>query len=108
VHQSTISRYLQDLGVKKNKGFYEALATKETLGEKIVSSITVILPNLLILKTKAGHANFIASHIDGLKWEGLAGTIAGDDTIFVAVETPQKLWDIKKNLIDFLHETLFT
>jgi transcriptional regulator of arginine metabolism len=41
--------------------------------------------NLVVLKTPPGSANLVANAIDAARLEGVAGTIAGDDTIFVAL-----------------------
>jgi transcriptional regulator of arginine metabolism len=40
---------------------------------------------LLVLHTPPGEANRVAVAIDRLAWPEVVGTIAGDDTIFVAV-----------------------
>jgi len=40
---------------------------------------------LIVLKTPAGEANHVAVGLDRLAWPEVVGTIAGDDTIFVAV-----------------------
>jgi transcriptional regulator of arginine metabolism len=40
---------------------------------------------LIVLKTPAGEANHVAVRLDRLAWPEIVGTIAGDDTIFVAV-----------------------
>ena len=39
--------------------------------------------NMVVLKTHAGMANAAAATIDGMKWNEVLGSIAGDDTIFV-------------------------
>lgn len=41
---------------------------------------------MVIIKTRPGAANHIAAVIDGARVPGIAGTIAGDDTIFIAPE----------------------
>ena len=41
-------------------------------------------PPLLVLRTSPGAANAIARAIDLLPLDGVAGTLAGDDTIFIA------------------------
>jgi len=43
--------------------------------------------NLLVLKTSAGNANSLAVALDSEDWPEVAGTVAGDDTIFVACWT---------------------
>jgi transcriptional regulator of arginine metabolism len=40
--------------------------------------------NLLVLQTPPGHANALARAIDAASLGDVAGTVAGDDTIFVA------------------------
>ena len=40
--------------------------------------------NLLVIKTIPGLASGVCSAIDNMKHEGLVGTIAGDDTAFIA------------------------
>jgi transcriptional regulator of arginine metabolism len=40
---------------------------------------------LLVVHTPPGEANRVAVALDRLAWPDIAGTIAGDDTIFIAV-----------------------
>jgi transcriptional regulator of arginine metabolism len=49
--------------------------TSETAGDALV-----------VLHTPAGDANRVAVAIDRLAWPDVVGTIAGDDTIFLAVK----------------------
>jgi transcriptional regulator of arginine metabolism len=41
-------------------------------------------PNLVVLKTPPGAASQVAIAIDGEAWQEVVGTIAGDDTVFIA------------------------
>ena len=41
--------------------------------------------NLLVIKTIAGSASAAAEAVDSLKWPEILGSIAGDNTIFLAV-----------------------
>jgi transcriptional regulator of arginine metabolism len=41
---------------------------------------------LVVLRTPSGHANSLAIELDRAGLPGTLGTIAGDDTIFVAAE----------------------
>jgi transcriptional regulator of arginine metabolism len=43
---------------------------------------------LVVVHTPAGEANRVAVALDRLAWPEVAGTIAGDDTIFIAVKGP--------------------
>jgi transcriptional regulator of arginine metabolism len=40
---------------------------------------------LIVLKTPPGSANLVANALDAAGLEEVAGTLAGDDTIFVAI-----------------------
>ena len=46
--------------------------------------------NTCVIKTHAGMANAACAAIDGMNWDGILGTIAGDDTIFVLCRTETK------------------
>ena len=46
--------------------------------------LIVTAGNLLVLKTPPGSANLVANALDAAGLAEIAGTIAGDDTIFVA------------------------
>jgi transcriptional regulator of arginine metabolism len=43
---------------------------------------------LVVLHTSPGEANHVAVALDRLAWPEVIGTIAGDDTIFLAVKNP--------------------
>ena len=42
--------------------------------------------NIVVLKTLPGLANGACSALDGMDIEGLVGTLAGDDTAFLAMK----------------------
>lgn len=56
------------------------------LGELLVSADHS--GNLAVLRTPPGAANFLASAVDRANLDGVVGTIAGDDTIFVVSRDP--------------------
>ena len=80
--QSTLSRKLKVLGYQKQEGRYTQPGVP---GFKLVSA-TSVLPNLLVLRTAPGFAGALAVRLDANPLPGQAGTIAGDDTVFVAVQ----------------------
>ena len=43
--------------------------------------------NLVVIRTLPGTAQAVAYGIDYMKWPEVLGTVAGDDTIFVAVDS---------------------
>ena len=44
--------------------------------------------NLVVLRTPAGAAQFLASVIDHAAWPAILGTVAGDDTVLVITRDP--------------------
>ncbi len=86
VTQASISRDLDELGVVKVDGRYARLelplAEASPFG---VSSIDSAGENLIVVRCSSGLASAAAVRIDASKIEGIVGTIAGDDTIFIAV-----------------------
>lgn len=83
VSQSTLSRHLKRLGYAKREGRW--LQERGTLSPALQADLRVVPPNLLVLRTAPGFANALAVDLDREPLPGQAGTIAGDDTIFVAV-----------------------
>jgi transcriptional regulator of arginine metabolism len=92
-NQSSVSRDIAALGLVKIDGVYrrplkEARPRGNPDLERIadvVSSVEAAGDALIVLKTPAGEANHVAVGLDRLAWPEVVGTIAGDDTIFVAV-----------------------
>ncbi len=52
--------------------------------------------NLIVIKTITGSASAAAEAVDSLKWTDILGTIAGDNTIFIAVRDGKSVSDIVK------------
>ncbi|HEX6858304.1 MAG TPA: arginine repressor [Streptosporangiaceae bacterium] len=44
--------------------------------------------NLVVLRTPAGAAQFLASVLDHARWSSILGTVAGDDTVLVIARDP--------------------
>jgi transcriptional regulator of arginine metabolism len=53
---------------------------------------------LVVLKTPIGHGNALAIELDRVRLKGVLGTIAGDDTVFLAASTPAAARRIAKEL----------
>ena len=91
VTQSSISRDFRELGVIKIGGRY--LPSAELKGDpessalqRMILSIDTAGPNILVVKTKSGCANAVAEQIDITEMSGVVGTVAGDNTFFVATK----------------------
>ena len=92
--QATLSRDLNRLGVKKIHGAYQLPGLNSAI------QITAAGPHILVLKTLPGRASVMAAEIDALSIEGIAGTIAGDDTVFIAVSDLKSQNFIQKALLE--------
>jgi transcriptional regulator of arginine metabolism len=79
---STLSRHLKKLQVRKEAGRYQVRAPHRPTTPQY--TLRKVPPCLLILKTGPGFAQAMALALDGGRLPSLAGTIAGDDTIFAA------------------------
>lgn len=99
--QTTISRDLRRLGAIKTARGYAlpvapgvaspaaAPALDRALHNWLVS-VHAAAGGLVVLRTGPGKANALAAEIDAAPPPGVAGTIAGDDTIFVAARSSRE------------------
>lgn len=110
--QATISRDVAELGlVKRNRDGTVAyvlpprLVEAETSGEDRLRTLFADLPAeireaglLLIVRTLPGSAHAIAAALDRARWPEVVGSIAGDDTVFIAFADRSSLSRIKQRL----------
>ena len=54
--------------------------------------------NFVVLKCHVGMAQAACAALDAMKWDGVVGTIAGDDTIFVLMRSPAQAADLVSEL----------
>lgn len=88
VNQATLSRDLAEVGIRKAGGRYVLEEeTEEASGEQnAVLSFTCCGPHMIVMRTAIGQAQAIAVTIDRAREPAFAGTLAGDDTIFIATK----------------------
>jgi len=98
VTQATISRDLAGLGVVRGfrggrltyllpDDMTDGAGAAEGRLRRLLADLPLTIAEtapLVVLRTSPGGANAIASAIDLSQWADVVGTIAGDDTIFVA------------------------
>ena len=116
VTQATVSRDLAGLGVVRGfrggrltyllpddmtDGTGAAQARLRRLLADLPLTIAETAP-LVVLRTSPGAANAIASSIDLSAWDEVVGTIAGDDTIFVACTDPAAMRRFRARLESLL------
>jgi transcriptional regulator of arginine metabolism len=102
--QSSISRDLRDLGVWRKGRHYVLPDEPEPELEHVAADLaeaSIFLrgaktagPHLTVVQTIVGAAQTLAVAIDNAAWPEVVGTMAGDDTIFIAtidVENQEQL-----------------
>ncbi len=99
--QSSVSRDLDELGIVKKGKFY-AIPNKTDARFGFVGLETAGA-NLIVARCESGLASAVAVQIDREKIAEIVGTIAGDDTIFIAVKDAKaqksamkKIWGVFK------------
>ncbi|MHC1721142.1 MAG: arginine repressor [Clostridiaceae bacterium] len=116
VTQATVSRDIKELKLIKvlsNSGKYKyatIMHTESLMSNKLVSIFaqTVIqvenVDNFVVVRTISGSASAAAEAIDSLNFEGVAGTIAGDNTIFVLTRNSDKAQTITQKMKKMISE----
>jgi transcriptional regulator of arginine metabolism len=86
--QSSISRDLIELRITKSRGKYHPPAASPHEGRgATVLGIDSAGGHLVVIKTPPGEASMLALAVDREQIPGIVGTVAGDDTIFVALRS---------------------
>lgn len=115
ITQATISRDIKDMGIIKTLASdgrhykYAVQRTKESsVSDKFLNMFknTVLSirgsHNLIVLKTEVGSAGPAAELIDKLNYPEVLGVIAGDNTIFVAIDSVDNTEAVRARLEDLL------
>ena len=96
--QSSVSRDITRLGLTKVDGFYIAPEDAVSAGGQ-VTSIDTAGDNIIIVKTEVGQAQPAAVIIDRASLNEIVGTVAGDDTILIAVKNGAAQRLAMKNIV---------
>lgn len=101
--QSSISRDLIDLNIIKLRGVYRLPPPSSDSGTSgDVLDVDTAGDNLVIIKTPPGQASMRALIIDREKIPGVVGTVAGDDTFFVAVKSKADQTKVIKQILKLI------
>lgn len=115
VTQSTISRDIKDLALvkttsrtgvtsyrqnKSKSGFRPNDKFKEMFHSTFVGMDSAL--NQVVIHCYTGMANAICAAMDGMDWNGVIGTIAGDDTILVICKTESAAKELITTLKSYL------
>src|SRR3954453_7428559 len=111
--QATVSRDVAELGLGKGtrdgRSAYvlpprlrDADASGEDRLRRLLAGVPVwfrIANPLLIIKTLPGSAHAVAAALDRTRWPEIVGSIAGDDTVFVATPDRTALKRLRDRLV---------
>ncbi len=109
--QPTISRDINELGlikVRDELGKYKyqlPKAKSRSVDSFFVDTVLSVdtAMNLVVLKCKPGSASGNCAMLDAMNMSGVVGTIAGDDTIFIATDSIECAIELKKELLTKLN-----
>jgi arginine repressor len=114
VAQATLSRDIRELHITKvhdESGYHyhsvsgdysRSIASDPSVSGSIVS--VEISGQIAVVKTRPGHAGMIASVIDGSSMDQIMGSIAGDDTIMMALRKKCSEDDFFESLCDLFKD----
>ena len=114
ITQATISRDIKELRLVKvltSNGKYKYATidnqyegANERLAKILKSSVLSVdrAENIIVIKTLPGAAQVCASAVDNFKIEGIVGTIAGDDTIFIVISRSDMVESALNNIQNLL------
>ena len=99
--QSSVSRDLVELGVVKHNGHYTLPRNSRGARARGLLSLETAGDVLVVAKCEPGLASAVAVEIDRALIPEIVGTLAGEDTIFIAVTEHRsqraairKIWEI--------------
>ena len=110
VSQSTLSRDIQELQLAKTGGHYAVVDSEPAkpsddslpcIVREFVEGVDTA-ENIVVVKTGRGHASTVSQALDDASWPEAVGSIAGEDTIFVAVRSTRDAKKIERRLKDLL------
>ena len=108
VTQATVSRDIEELGLIKTRAGYRLPEAADPMAH-LQPTLAIVLKefltdarqaaNLVVIKTRPGNAHSVAVALDANPWEDVIGTIAGDDTIFIATPSSHHADTIRKKIL---------
>lgn len=116
VTQATVSRDIKQMHLTKRataSGKYmyttpEQRPTPSNIKFRILVQEAVLSTdyagNTAVIRCHVGMGNAVCATLDRMEWDGVVGTLAGDDTIFVLLRTEQKAKEYTEMIDHLLQE----
>lgn len=100
ITQGTLSRRLARLSVRKVGGRYQRVASPSHPVPPYAFAPS--MPTLLVLQTQAGMGPVLAQRIDRSTVRGILGTVAGEDSLFIAIQATVPLQEVQDQVEEML------
>ena len=115
VTQATVSRDIKELKLIKVQSedgksykYADSVADEPRSNAKFATILTETVVstdyamNMAVIKTYNGMAGAAAAALESMHWDGIVGTIAGDDTIMIVMRTEEKAKDITDKIAEII------
>lgn len=112
ITQATVSRDIKDLGIIKvtSASGSSKYSVLDRTGDAAPGRLLYVFSqsliscqcamHLVVIKTLPGMAQAAASALDSIHLQGIIGSIAGDDTVFVATPSPEEAVALSQTIRD--------
>jgi transcriptional regulator of arginine metabolism len=109
VSQSTLSRDIQELRLAKTGGIYSVMghepprASDESIRRILREFLAAVevAENLVVLKTGPGNTGVVSQAIDDAGWPEMVGSIAGENTIFIATRSQKDSRKLEQRILEY-------
>ena len=98
--QPSVSRDLVELGVVKSNGHYTLPRATESASRRGLLGLDAAGDVLVVAKCEAGLASAVAVEIDRAGISEIVGTLAGEDTVFIAVHERKAQRAVMKKVLE--------
>lgn len=110
VTQATVSRDIKELKLLKvpahDGGYQYALPEKQdvSVNDRLIRMLTDSLVSvkyaghMIVAHTLSGSANIAAEALDNMEWPEILGTIAGDNTVFIVIDSENNVTKIAERI----------
>jgi len=111
VSQSTLSRDIQELRLAKSGGIYAVMDAEAGVRpnddsfRRIIREFLVdvaVASSIVVVKTGPGHASTVSQALDDAGWPEAIGTIAGENTVFIAARSERDGRKLERRIRDLI------